>query len=381
MARILQVTNSYAPAYSFGGPVRLFEIYAEILRKHGFFVSVLTTDMLTRNTYIGPRVTKLSDQESIEYSRASRFPFLMSKNINLHFPLYRKVISAIHKYDYVQFCEMRGLLPLVLLLFCSRYKVKLIYHSFGMIKPNKRLHHKIYDSFFMSLFKTHVNLYFVENIDESNLLISMGLPAKKIKILPHPVYLKPRIIDCINKSKTSIRSEIIRLCYVGRIHRLKGVRQCISFVNEIERIFPESRIQLEIMGDDDDGMDEVITTLNALKIKGAVNFLPASYGDERFNLYCKSDFFIILPEENFQTSLASIEALCCGTPVINNDNSIIEGFEDFVCNISNKKPMEIGKKMRELMSLDRKFISENVRRIHSLDCIGSELSENIRSVF
>ncbi|HEY6210058.1 MAG TPA: hypothetical protein VIW28_13425, partial [Gemmatimonadales bacterium] len=79
--RILQATNWYAPAYAFGGPTRLFEVYAEILRSRGVRVDVLTSDLMTRTSFMGPHVVDLGSRGRIAYVKALRIAALAKRNI------------------------------------------------------------------------------------------------------------------------------------------------------------------------------------------------------------------------------------------------------------------------------------------------------------
>ena len=52
--------------------------------------------------------------------------------------------------------------------------------------------------------------------------------------------------------------------------------------------------------------------------------MPPVYGDDRFFLYASADAYVILPTQNLETSVASIEALSADTMVLFNNNSFVE---------------------------------------------------------
>src|SRR5437773_2274955 len=114
------------------------EAYAQMLRSRGVRVDVLTTDILTRSTFMGPHVVDLGSRGRITYVKALRIAALIRHNIHLHLGLYVEVWRQARFYDCVEFADYRGLLPLLLLLLSRLRGVKLVHHSFGMISQRVR---------------------------------------------------------------------------------------------------------------------------------------------------------------------------------------------------------------------------------------------------
>jgi glycosyltransferase involved in cell wall biosynthesis len=366
--KLLQATNTYAPAYSFGGPIRLFEMYADMLRQNNFQVDVLTSDLLTRETCQGAKIVELGENGKIEYVAANKTKFLIKRNVYLNFSLYLKIISRLKNYEFVQFCEFRGILPLLVLFFAGWYKVKVIHHSFGMISQKRGPKKTFYDALFLRFFLKSVTICFAENEVEKLQYLSLGIDKSKITILPHPIVISEKILGASLPKK----SGKLTLCFVGRIHPTKGVINCVNLVESLRPYF--SGIELTIMGNDDGDLAAVKQRVTDLNLQEDVHFLDASYDDSRFYLYRECDFFVILPNDNLQTSLASMEAMAAGTPVINNSNSQIDGWNEFVCSIDDRPMSEIADRLKELLRVDKNHISAKVLNVHSYDAVMSTLT-------
>ena len=371
--RILQVTNYYAPAYSFGGPTRLLEIYANMLRSRNFRVDVLTSDLLTRETCQGSKILDLGDKGKIEYVHEPRWVYLTKKNIHLNFFLCLKIAVSIRKYDFVQLSEYRGLLPLVVIIFASLFNTKIVHHSFGMISQKRGVKKKIYDFIFRRLFLKRVSICFAENEEERLQYIEIGVDSYKIIVLPHPI-MSDKSTDYVPRVPIEGKLD---LCYVGRIHPNKGLGNCINLVYTLLNHFPN--ISLTVMGNDDGDLENIKRKIKELNLNEYIHFVRASYDETRFRLYRESDMFVILPDDNLQTSLAAIEALATGTPIINNLNCKIEEWSEFACTIDGKSDVEIVDRIKKLLLIDRNYIATHVRKAHTFDSVGKVLDRTFCS--
>jgi glycosyltransferase involved in cell wall biosynthesis len=56
-----------------------------------------------------------------------------------------------------------------------------------------------------------------------------------------------------------------------------------------------------------------------------VRFLGPLYGDERFEAYVDADVFCLTPRHWEETSVASLEAAACGTPVVVTEQAELPG--------------------------------------------------------
>jgi len=374
--RILQATNWYAPAYAFGGPTRLFEAYAQMLRARGVRVDVLTSDLITRTSFMGPHVVDLGSRGRITYVKALRIAALARRNIHLHFRLCARICMEAGRYDYIQFVDYRGLLPLVLLLVSRLRGVKLIHHSFGTISQRPVGKKRVWDSLFRSWFAKAVSLCFAENERERQDYLAIGVAREKVRLLPHPVVVPEqhrRAEGGATSDGPVPPAPELRLCFVGRLHPTKGVLHTVELMHALRPYF--GAVRLTVMGDDEGALPDIARRVAALDLRDCVTLRGAAYDDSRFALYGESDAFVILPADDLQTSLAAAEALAVGTPVIANRNCRIDDLDEYVLYIDGKSTPEIARGIAALRSIPRARIARDAQRVFSVDEVARRLSE------
>jgi len=380
--QILQATNWYAPAYAFGGPARLLEAYADLLRARGVRVDVVTSDLLTRTSFIGPHVADLGPLGRITYVKASRIPGLVNRNIHLHWRLYVEVVRRAARYDYVQFADYRGALPLLLLLLGKVKGVRLIHHSFGMISQRRGVKKVVWDFLFRRLFTKNVSLCFAENESERQEYIRIGVAPERVRVLPHPVSVpqRYRVTEAPDGPPTSAAERAspggsLKLCFVGRLHATKGVVRTVELVHALQTYFPD--VHLTIMGNDEGALKGIVRRIELLDLASRVEFRPPAYDDTRYDLYAKSDAFVILPVENLQTSLAAVEALAVGTPIITNDNCRIDGLGEYVLYVDRMPIQDLARQIDALRAIPKKQIARDAQHTFSFDAVARGLGQAI----
>ena len=374
--RILQATNWYAPAYAFGGPTRLFEVYAEILRSRGVRVDVLTSDLMTRTSFMGPHVVDLGSRGRIAYVKALRIAALAKRNIHLHFRLYARIWTEATRYDYVQFTDYRGMLPLVLVLVGRFRGARLVHHSFGTVSQRRVGKKVVWDFFFQRWFAQTVSLCFAENEREREDYVAIGVAREKVHVLPHPVVVPERYrrVEAEATSDGPVPpGPELKLCFVGRLHPTKGVPHAIELVHALRPYF--GAVRLTIMGDDEGALPDILRRIAALDLREWVTLRDAAYDDSRFALYRESDAFVIVPADNLQTSLAAVEALAVGTPVIANRNCRIDGLDEYVLYVDGKSASEVARGIAALRSIPRARIARDAQRLFSVGEVARRLNE------
>lgn len=341
-------------------------------------VDVLTTDLLSRSTFMGPHDVDFGSQGRIRYVKACRVPGLVKRNLHLHIRLYVAILRDARRYDFVEFADYRGLLPLVLLLLRRFSGVRLIHHSFGMISQPRVGKKRLWDLAFQRLFVRSVDLCFAENVRERAEYIALGVKPERVRVLPHPVTVPARFRDPHGASQAgfgTVRDGPLRLCFVGRMHRTKGIVRAVELLNALRPAFPGAR--LTIMGNDDGARDEVLGRIAALDLGDAVELRDAAYDDSRFDLYAASDAFLILPEDNLQTSLAAAEALTVGTPVITNRNCRIDGLDAFVLYVDDMPLPEVVGRIASMRSFDRRAVAARAQEIFSPQSVSGILYQSL----
>lgn len=320
---VLQVVNSYAPAFKFGGGNRIMFEYARALVDVGYKVAVFTTD-------VKDETSKLSTAERNEFSHLMKVfyfnnwsTYLSSRfNISISPRLWLSILRRSHQYDFVHIGELRGMLPLLVLVIMRFNKKRLVHSGFGMLSfRSKKKHIRILNDFYDFLFTkpliNRIDVALCESSHEASQYRRFGFKGKLV-IIPNPV-IRPKMTSISNPFEVNNN---INLLFLGRIHPSKGIINAIKLTEKLNNY--KNRFRLTIIGNDEGDLQNLVSYVDKHGLHSFVRFLPPIYGDERFYFYQSADAYVILPVQNLETSVASIEALSVDTLVLFNDNSYIE---------------------------------------------------------
>ncbi len=141
-------------------------------------------------------------------------------------------------------------------------------------------------------------------------MVQGGLPAFKIRHLPTFVQARPA---------RSRESRDPRICYVGRVERVKGIEVLLDAVELLRRGGVGNDVEVVIAGDMSTPTGEAIRArLRERPIAGVT--LPGQLDEAAVMELLQSSLASVVPSlwyENMPNSL--LESLACGTPVIASD--------------------------------------------------------------
>lgn len=128
------------------------------------------------------------------------------------------------------------------------------------------------------------------------------------------------------KKDWNIKKEIL---YLSRIHEVKGVELLIEAAILLKGKLAGCRIIIA-----GEGNEEYVKSLKKkireANLTGLFEFIGGVYGDDKWNLYQKADFFVLpTHSENFGYVIA--ESLASGTPVITTQGAPWEDIETYHC--------------------------------------------------
>src|SRR5437879_2735568 len=165
----MQLTETYAPAWGCGGPVRMMFDYARWLSSE-FQVTVHTTDAHHDYTRV-PIRREIMDGASVRRHKfffpelAKRSAYLISPSMFLQAAkqVYRSRGPAI-----VHFSLFRGLIPLCAMVLKILFpeRVTLVHSAFGSLYYKRAIHRRVYDALFMKIFVRLVDVRLVQNDHE-----------------------------------------------------------------------------------------------------------------------------------------------------------------------------------------------------------------------
>jgi len=329
--KILQAINSYVRSFRSGGPVRIMFDYARFLAKMGHRVDVITTNFLDYGKRINMKEEML-EGVNIKYFR-NLSDVLSRFNTSLSFELCLHLKKHLKNYDIVHICETRGALPICVYHYSKLYSKPLIHSAFGMLPAKDGIMRKIYDNKCVKPMIRNSSLNLAQTEHEYDEYLKHGGNLQNIKLLPLGVDIEsiPNVTPHSFRKALRISSEDRLLLFLGRINPLKGLRRLVNvFYKATKEI---SNLHLAIVGVDDGALMDTLDHVQSLGMSDKVHFTGPLYNENRFSAYFDADFFIITPTHYEETSLASIEAMACGTPVLVSKEAGIPHLEEYQAGI------------------------------------------------
>lgn len=337
----IQVMTTYAPAWGFGGPLRIMYDYALWMAEE-MEVKVFTCNLNHDFKEFEPSSIEIFPFEIKRYKIF--FKQFAKKNWNFISPilLFQLLleIKKSKKKIILHICEFRGFIPLYIIIIKKLFgtKVLLIHSAFGMLHDKESVFRHVYDRFFLKLFLQSIDTCLVQNDHEEN-EYHKYLKKNTLKYYPSiklfPLHIsntwieenffilgsKNKEIVKLLRRKYSLKEEIKIFIFLGRLHKEKGILRVIEvFLNYLK--ISKLDCQLLIIGRDDGHKTNIEKYILENQAEKRIKIVTDVY-DHRFEYYFLSDIFMGFPTIYEETMLASLEALSCGTPVIvSNEASI-----------------------------------------------------------
>lgn len=332
--RVLQVAPRYAPAWAFGGGVRIsFDLGRELVAL-GHQVSVYTSNQLDQD-----RVFE-TDQERLEGVDIKRFrnrfqrlagayPFAFFRPPGLKRAL-RRLDGA---FDLVHVSEARGIHVYWTMKAVPRQGIPVVWSPYGGLadgEGSRQVYRRLYDR----VFNTRETVrgaagLIATSSHEKDTLVRVGADPDRVRVIPLAVQWSDfatlpergafrRAIGLDDRARVVL--------FVGRINAAKNIDMLI-------RAFARARVRvadarLVIVGNDFGHLDHLKTGAGELGIQSLVTFSGPIYGPDRLAMYADADVFAITPNIFEETTLSSLEAAACGTQCVLTRQCEIPGLDE-----------------------------------------------------
>ena len=315
--KILQVIPFFAPAWGFGGPVRVcFDISKE-LTDNGHDIAVATTDAYdSRKRLNKPHETI----EGIKIIRFQNFSPRFAKEFNLYLPFGFKRWSKnnIQNFDLVHLHTFFTYQNIIAAYYCRRFKIPYVLHLHESLIPmpllGKVWFKKMFNKFFGKKILFGAARIFVISQKEKNEL-SNFLPEikSKIELIPNCINLTFKKSPEVARTKYGVNEKDKIILTLSRLSFIKGIDLLIrAFAKLVEK---DSNYRLLIAGPDEGGGLKKLTSLaKSLKLLDKVSFLGLIEGRKKEEIFATADIFALFSRyESF--SLTTLEALQHDLPV------------------------------------------------------------------
>ena len=332
--RILQVLPRYAPAWAFGGGVRMFWILAEALASRGHQVSVITSDSLspdTRSTDLtetlgaGVRVRRYRNRYN---GLSAALGPIFFRPIGMRAALRRAVLDV----DVIHMGESRGIHNVWTADAAATAKVPLIWSAYGGLASGagiRGLYRQLHDDAFTKKVLPHVAAVVAQTPHEEEVYLQFGLRPEQIERIP--LCLDPELESAVVSSGSfrrmiSVPHGAPLVVSVARLHPVKGLDLLI-------RAFAQLPVggnppYLALVGGDHGAQEALMRQAESLGVAARVKFPGPLYGSDRFAAYSDATVFALTPAVFEETSLAALEAAACGAPTVLIRECEIPGLAD-----------------------------------------------------
>jgi len=329
--RILNVTQSYAPFFEFGGPPAKVRALAEGIAKKGHEVTVLTADW-----GLDDRLRSLPNEAFAEAS-----PFGRRRRINGVTTVYlanwfryralswnpalgRYLRARLEEFDVVHIFGLYDLLGPRVAAECRGRKIPYVVEPIGMFVPMvrnlwlKRIYHRYWGREMLA----GASAIIATAEQEQSELIAGGIPKEKIVLRRNGVE-GPAVPPEHGRFReaTGIPREAKLLLFLGRLSEKKSPELLLKAFAKIvaSETHGQPSVHLAFVGPDEAGMLAKLKKMAASSVPaGRVHFSPALADTAKWQAYRDADIFI-LPSQNENFGNTAAEAVAAGTPVIVTD--------------------------------------------------------------
>jgi glycosyltransferase involved in cell wall biosynthesis len=368
--RILNVTQSYAPFFEFGGPPVKVQALSRGLAHRGHSITVLTADWGLEARF------SVSSPPSAE-----RCPFgwrVNEENLQtiylptwLHYravtwnpALQRYCRARLAQFDVVHIFGLYDLLGPGVAKACRRVGLPYVFEPIGMFVPIVRNFtlKRIYHALWGRRLARGAAAVIATSGQEAEELAGAGVPQETIMLRRNGVEVPAHFPPLGSfRAKLGIPAVDRMILFLGRLSQKKSPDMLLEAFASLLSSVDGGTVRLIFAGPDDQGMQ---TRLRAqaqrLGVAARVHFTGPLFGEEKWSAYRDADVFVLPSQnENFGNTVA--EAVAAGTPAVVTDHCGIAPLVDGVAGIS---------------------VPQDVTQIaHAIDCLlsDSSLREQLRA--
>jgi glycosyltransferase involved in cell wall biosynthesis len=328
--RILNVTQSYAPFYEFGGPPVKVEALASGLAQRGHTVAVLTADWGLEARQAGTKEGSAVKRSQFGWTRETRgvqsvyLPtWLRYRTTTWNPALARFCRARLPEIDVAHIFGLYDLLGPAVARECRARKIPYVVEPIGMFVPIvrniflKRVYHARWGKEMLDG-AAAVIATAEQEVEE---LAGGGIPRAKIVLRRNGV-VAPRELPARGefRAQQGIPAEALVILFLGRLSQKKSPDMLLEAFAELPEKIAEQELWLAFAGPDESGMQARLQELaRARGVQRRVIFSGAIFEEKKWSAYRDANVFV-LPSQNENFGNTAMEAAACGTPVVITEN-------------------------------------------------------------
>jgi len=317
--RILHISPTFYPAWSYGGVPRAVYEIARAQVESGHSVSVITTDAYQEDEVS----TNLRETvEGIEILRVRNLANSIMWKFHTVTP-FKDRFPNLANYEVIHVHEYRTFLSWLAVKNIKKDQ-KLIFSPWGTVPYNNTLssYKKLFEKLFLNSFKSRVDLSLGQTNHEVEVLKEFNI-GKKSELLPVGIdmsFFQGLPDKNVSRKEFGLNKEEFVVLFLGRFSKVKVGSLLKSFEAFSEKV---TSAKLFLVGRDDGYLKELEEEIVNLKLSGKVVLAGPLYDKERLKAYVSADVFVFTPSVYEETSTACLEALACGIPVVTTQEAEI----------------------------------------------------------
>jgi len=322
--RILNVTQSYAPFFEFGGPPEKVRALSEGLVKLGHEVTVLTADWgLERRLAEVPGEPPAENgpfgkNREVEGVKAIYLPnWLHFRAASWNPALPRYLRARLQTFDVAHIFGLYDLLGPKTAAAARKREIPYVVEPIGMFVPIVRsffLKH-LYHSLFGHEMLQNAAAIIATAEQEKEELVAGGIPAEKIVLRRNGVAPPKELPERgMFRQTLGLAPDVRVILFLGRLSQKKSPDLLLQAFAQIAT--SASNAHLAFVGPDESGMRGKLQAMaEQLGLGGRVHFVGPLAGQRKWAAYRDADIFV-LPSQNENFGNTAAEAVAAGTPVI-----------------------------------------------------------------
>jgi glycosyltransferase involved in cell wall biosynthesis len=355
--RILNVTQSYAPFFEFGGPPAKVKALAEGLAKKGHAVTVLTADWGLRKRL----------RESPGEAQPQASPFGWQRELNgvtaqylanwLHYraaswnPSLRRYLRAqLPQFEMVHIFGLYDLFGPLVASACRKRKIPYVVEPIGMFTPIvrnlplKRIYHQVLGRELLA----GASAIVATSEQERGELLGGGIAEEKIVLRRNGVEFPREFPERgLFRNALTLPEQAKLILFLGRLSEKKSPDLLLL---AFATLASDPSLHLAFVGPDEAGMRARLQASAArLGLQSRVHFSGPLEGTTKWAAYRDADIFV-LPSQNENFGNTAAEAVAAGTPVVVTDQC---GIAALLANVAGlvvqHEQYDLAKGMKELL--------------------------------
>ena len=322
--RILNVTQSYAPFFEFGGPPEKVRALSEGLVKLGHEVTVLTADWGLERRLAevageppaenGP-FGKKREVEGVKAIYLPNWLHFCAASWNPALPRYLR--ARLQTFDVAHIFGLYDLLGPRTAAAAREREIPYVVEPIGMFVPIVRsffLKH-LYHSLFGHEMLQNAAAIIATAEQEKEELVAGGIPAEKIVLRRNGVAPPKELPERgMFRQTLGLAADVRVILFLGRLSQKKSPDLLLQAFAQIAT--SASNAHLAFVGPDESGMRGKLQAMaEQFGLGRRVHFVGPLAGERKWAAYRDADIFV-LPSQNENFGNTAAEAVAAGTPVI-----------------------------------------------------------------